>query len=499
MPARRAHRPLVALPAFIALVAFSTLEGAGLHLFGATVLAKPPRAAVIVRADKADAAVASPRGLAGTLAAGGEASVSGDRVDLAKGTLLLAAEGLGTVIAGPVRALAFAGGISVVRDGDRVTVAALTSPALVRSGDALVLVPVGFQWKSGAALASSAEDPSAWLAGRALQPLPAQYRARQLKSLLALRITLSTSALDDAALAPLLASAFNRDTAAIKKQLVDAPLAQRLANASAADAGLLASQLRGTDLLLRATTPFLRFTDIRTLLAVHPGFRDAAWVAEGDTDAQGRLARLFLLPASDTLPDAASRLVIDRWSKDLSALVAEQEDPAPLLTAFLGQMKSAFAAFDRAVLPERSARYAKAIAGVVQPHGSALTAADRALVDGWLRPKPAAKAVAVLPSFAAASSAPTMTPQQAIANVRAALEKAGAMVTKKTAITAEVATAVRVEHVALATAKGDQLVSFAYDAVADDARGIDAAGRTQPFGLPLARYLDWVKRMGVAD
>jgi hypothetical protein len=500
MPSVRNHRVFIALPAFVVLVGLSSLEGVGMQAFGANVTQPSGRGAHALTATAKPVAFATPRGIAGTLQTGGSADIDDESVRLERGTLLIASEGLATVHAGNMRILAFAGGIGVVNDNGRVTVAALLSPALVQVGDATVLVPVGFQWRSGASITASADDLRAWLAARKLQALPTQYRAQQLRALLALHPVINASSLDNPALSPLLTAAFSGKTASVATQLSDPVMQRHLASASADDLGALVTQLRGTDILFQVAPTFLRVPGIRTLLSVHSQFREYAWISDDERDIQGTLVRMFALPQSDTLLAAASDLVIDRWSIGVAAHLADQADPLPFLQVFLAQMRAPLAALTQATLPERHARYARAIADIAAPYEDLLGAPGRAQIDGWLHPKTVAAAktlfeIAPTPVI----SAPAMKPEQAIARVRTALEKAQAMFTRKTSITADTAAAVKVEGVVLATAKGDQLLSFVYDAPADQARGIDAAGRIQPFGLSLAKYLEWVKKVGVAN
>jgi hypothetical protein len=76
---------------------------------------------------------------------------------------------------------------------------------------------------------------------------------------------------------------------------------------------------------------------------------------------------------------------------------------------------------------------------------------------------------------------------------REALAAAGAMFTKKSAFAPDGPSAVRVTDIVLATARGDRLVSFRYDAALDQVASLDDRGNPLPFTVPLERYLDWVK------
>lgn len=359
MRQRPRHRHLVALP-FLALVMASSMPFAvgSLH---ASLIGQP--------AAESDPDVHTlSDGTVVVTQDGGAFRVDGAWVVPEQGTLLLAGNALVNATYQDMDVLGWNGAYTLAVNGDVLTVAALTSPVVVRRDAERVVVPVGMQWRSDVALTSDSSDLSSWMQPRLPLPLPSSYVQQQHAVLRTLSLPMpvvtapATISLPASLQFPearrrsataevgehvdaVLQQMGSADVATLRALLSDAQTVSALSAPEAADAlpALLhaATQREG---LVTYVLPFVaEDRDLWLLTSFHPSTQAAAWTLPAPVSARAddALLRLMLLPASDRLSRPISGFTYDRWSMDLRDAVVADEHPDALLRALTPVVSSA--------------------------------------------------------------------------------------------------------------------------------------------------------------
>lgn len=518
-PSVRQHRLYVAVPLFMLCAAPS---------FGAAALETLHGRAVDTGAQQ------------GTIADGeGVLSHSGAIVSLESGNALFAARGIVRVQAGTFDVRGWNGAFDLTLRGDALDVAALTTPVLVRTKTDIWMIPAGMQQHVTGVSPAFSDDPAGWAVLRQPVPLPAHYlqehlpRARRL-----FEAALFAPAQPDPIMRPPLAGHVLQFSAAreraeeaeqttvlnaLHRALLDGDVhAARVAlsadTAEAALTGASAAALLPELLSLAQHTPlqslltpfFVREPDHLLLALLHPSLRGHAWMLPWpDMNTEARIAALMSLPAADHEEQAVPELAVERWSAHWTDVLSQADAPSAsrLADAVLKPLEAQITLLERRGYPERARRYAAAIAGVFASHAQGLSPEASATLGrlhafargGGIVTEPVTVPVVVsdAESSSSASTAPDADRAVALENaVRALLTDAGCMFTAGTVIRAVTAERVEVENVVVGTVGGDTLISFQYNVATDQVIDIRKDGRTLPYSLPLARYLEWVRGEG---
>lgn len=432
------------------------------------------------------------------------------------------------------------GGFFLAAQGERVTVAALTTPVFVRREETTVLVPAFTQWRSTAYVPAFNEGMEAWLAARAPMPLPRAFVEEQMVRLARLDPP------DRGAPAPVtefLASVIDpvvqlpaardqaqqtraqrdawRTLAFLRSGDVHAAMALLTQDAVAAyiasDAArtLRAKLFSETLLSAPATATILRRItlppDELALARFHPQLRDSAWsLVDGESDlGEVTVLSLLLLPGSDQLPIALSPVAWKQWeAAALSTLDALPSSYAALLLAQLqGQFRwsshgeyaqrsdrtaraaTAVAARTKGPLPEEALAFVREAqnAGVLTIAPLEDGNADRTSepVD---TPSPSAHAVSVssVPAAVVFSSGDVTDRAHTI------LANAGGMFIPQTAIRPIDGSRARIEDIVFATAAGDERLTLTLDVHTDEVSAVLLRGTAYPYAVPLAQFMRWL-------
>lgn len=419
------------------------------------------------------------------------------------------------MIAFSVGDLAFSGmhgAFTVSAHDGHASTAALTTPVLVRGGNTVSIVPVGFQWRSDGQ--------------GAILPTPSAFHYARLQEL---RGSSSSSrgarwqasfVLPDALRLP--AARRRREgavtmehLAALSRQIVRGRPVARMVREVGASAALvsedgyrmlpsLLAEVQDAPLDRAALFPFLFREEEGALLALfHPAFRDhaSALLPSGALSAEARAAYRLSFPRSDLLPQALSVPAFSRWEEDVAEKLSEAGSPQFFAT-LLGVIEDVVRACAQRGYVERAQRYTAAMqhfATLVE-----LMPELRERVDAL----PALAVPLKLPDFlvvsssSAASSAPLLSSRGGSelitwddlrARAMADLTAQGAMFIAQTAVEPFSPTAVRVISLALATANGDELFDFVYNVEQQEVSAIIRGSVRYPYVVPLSRFVLWVR------
>src|SRR3989338_5007054 len=434
-PSFRRHRLLIALPLVAVVVAFSVREAWGDAQPAAIVSGQ----VIIQRQQELFAARAAhipfhvDTGIAGTLSASASVEATEEGIVLADGNAFIAHRGVFIVDTPNAKLYGWNGGMDVTVQNGKLTVAALTTPVLVRDDGRQFLVPLGVQWTGSDV---PGEDP-VWLAGL-FKPLPDQYRRDRLQLLNAL---------------------FSDDTQS------------DLAALTQPDAWLVAS--------------------------CHPLLREHAWTAmpDGLADHANILTAVTAFPWCDMLPEAALPLSRERWAEQFSAVLLKNDEVPLFLSGLLPDMRSALERFSRDGYPLRRNAYADSVVSLIQPYGELLSAEMQRAVQDIMhaKPPPLAPVSDVQESSMASSSASSSMSSSRDADADIAvtirtLESIGGMRTRATAFRATEDGAVRVTELILPTPSGDLPFTFTYDVENAMVRDIWRENQELPYALNLEQF-----------
>jgi hypothetical protein len=501
----RGHRHLVVVPVFLVLATLSLREAGGSSMSARAVMAGSEG---FIRA-------------AGVIAMpldGGEAYGGGSQIQLAKGSLLVSADGIAQVSAAGHDLKAWHGAFQATVQNGSLTVAALTSPVLVKFGEHRMIVPPGAQWKSPEAWVRFDDDERTWLRDREVKPLPSHF-LRERFTLLASMPAAAPAAIVDADGTPLLdllrlpgareragrdqrramLQSMLADPTIIREAAGDPSFEQALQEASFELLASLSSTVPsgiGSDRILSA---FMAHEDGRLLVSAHPLSRDRAWVLDDGVDAgEDGLVRLFLLPQNDIGDQSMLPMALDRWEVAMATFLADRDDAATILAAWMPPAMARTALFAAQGHPLRAEEYHESIRSLAAPYVAQL---DRSLFVSLDAVLNARQENVDMPVSAFGEGELEQEPQAPSPEVaRAAEERAttmlrdfGALMTANSSFSALDADAVRVERVVFATAAGDKEATFTLHVEEARASNVLHEGAELPYDLPLADFLDWVK------
>ena len=490
-PSRGRHRFLVAAPLFALILFTSTF--AGLATVSDTQL-HSTASNMLTFAD----------GSQGILAENGRIDISSSFPRLEEGDLIVATKGLTTVLAGPWIVKAWDGAFSVVLHGGQLSVAALTTPVLLSRDGKQLLVPAGMQWRSTAAMIHALDgDIAAWIKERVPLSLPSSYLDEQRQRLRTLSPAVPSfqgdmhPAIVDLAAAVSVGDRKQVDTLLQREDV-------RLALLSSADKQalqILVAQCR-EDRMLRQLLPFFVIDHDAWLLAsIHPRLRDDAWVtapaASIERSKEAVLLQLLAFPTADALAEPAQELAVSAWQRDLEQFLAAREDAKIIFSLFLLRMEDLMTLWQGKGYVAREASYVEHMRTIAALHPQWLSDAARIVLKRF----DAHASFDVKETSQAASSSEAAVPselpleeQEAIKlSALKLLTEAGGMLTPETLVQVRAADAVFVRDIVFATSQGDMPFLFTFNPQRQEIRDIIRDGQILPYGLPLDKFVEWVR------
>lgn len=454
---------------------------------------------------------------------------------LTQGSLLAASEGIVEVHAGDFSLLGWAGGFSVTVEKGTVSVAALTTPVLIRGPTGRMLVPVRAQWK-GEHLPAYSGDAAAWLAPRSLKALPPAYIEEHITMLRALpsrsmvessaqeenisnllsflrlpaartRLTGERSAKEVVSLASLLEAGRKEE---LLSRIQQADAVQLLASPEAEPLlPILLKDAAEQGMALWFLPAFVRDEDRLLLASLHPLLTATTWASAFPVvpSPEGVLLRVLMMPVADVLPEGFGNLAIDHWGSTLRTFLLEQDHPENVLRDLLPMLHASLRHYPDLGYPERAKHYADVLLRAIAPwrfhlEGLSLLVDLEAMAHHPLPPKimgtMSASSARSSPAASAASSISSvslLSDEDIRTHAEAALQGVGALFTAQTQIVRiDGKNATRVTSIAFPTPQGDRLVAFSYDVERDVVFDASQDGRPLPYDVPLRSYIEWLQR-----
>ncbi len=442
------HRWIVAIPLVLLLVVLTLREG----LVRAPMASLIPMPQTHVQSEP-----------------GADVRQAGDDIELHEGSVLVASSGLATVKAGTWSVQTWGGAAYLSYQHDRLTVAAIDVPVLVRGEHSMAVVPPMQQWRGVSTLPDASGDPAAWAAALALQPLPEQFLRDQAAIVDAwnLKATGEVSSLDTQALVAL-------STPELATYALTTKPTQTLS---------AAIRSRG---------------ELRSYALLQPVVRDAAWAFRpvDDVDASTWVA-LLSLPRLERDDATASPLTVRAWGEALEAALNASAEPDALRSSVLPVLEDDINDIVSNGYPLRALRFAQAIDAAVGT-GAVLTADAtaslerlRAMTPETLRASVLADLEQSLPVPVVRAAAVPVEHDPALeARAREMLTANGGMFTSDTRVETVGDGWVTVKDVVYGLPSGDRLLRFAFRPEDGSARAI-IDGEIQPYGVPFTQYLEW--------
>ncbi len=358
-------------------------------------------------------------GTFGRLSAEGSLDVKDGRAELLGGGALVASRGIVWLKTGDAALLGLRGGMYVHRSESTVTVAALSTPVLLRHQGFVAFVPQGGQatWKLTDLPATPDHARTLTLAD-AVGPIDGDFLRDQLQDLQTLSagneaeqgttvtdrvLSAGTDLLGflrlPAAARRLQTSdltlAFDRidqllaenDAAGLKAFVSDDAVSQYLLS-SPETARRLPGALRAAadrPALLDELYPFVSDPDLQLLSALHPALRSVAWASPVRAEDGGdtALLRVLLFPLSDSLPEAAAEPVVRHWGDALQAQLQAAEDPTAVVRDVFPAVNRFVAQSSRLGYPDRLSRLLDALSSAFSSSEGLLTDDERLLLASW--------------------------------------------------------------------------------------------------------------------
>lgn len=523
------HRHFVALPMVLLAVALGFTD-ASMHF--PSILSS---VSTVLQAES-DERFTFDTGVYGIVYAGGEMQ-SNDGIDLRSGSLLLASRGRMDVQIGSFTVTSFDGVIHLTKGTTSVSIAAITAPVFVSSGDKRIVVPVGMQWEGDSSLASLSDGFAQWMRGRVVRPLPTHFIERVLSDVSIIRKPESTLPRVQYVLPIELLPAEdillpvsernkqqeqyehilgyvrfvveNNDTERFEE--IAAMLSVSDAMQSKRGQSVLAELLShtsdsSTTMRMLLLQQLISDESLWMVSSFHPHYRDIAWALfEPDVSMESQLTRVFLFPYSFFASEDFSEFVLDRYAVAVHGIadaVGQKESFVEhLLEAHLPLVEK----LEQRGYPLR----AEFLVQTLQESISAFAAPTEFMKEARtellqrdaisLDPLPPKKEPEQHeePSEPEENQEPevTLTPAQVEEAAYAMLEKAGALFTVHSSVSADMPNTARVTDIVFSSPTKDRSVRFSLNVVSGIVSSIEIDGNTDfPYEPTFDGFVSWIRK-----
>ncbi|TSC79381.1 MAG: hypothetical protein G01um101425_661 [Candidatus Peregrinibacteria bacterium Gr01-1014_25] len=419
------HRHLIALPLFLVLAAVPVLADAHLRLQAMTTEVQQ------WRASDEPVPASLPGGHRALLSPEAALAVIGEDIAIEKGSVLFLA---GTkplrVDAGMWRVAGVDGAMHITRAGQSITVAGITSPAVVSQGAYLAAVPIGMQWKTSNPL-PTAELLAAWHTARRVQHLPQAFLERAI-----------------------------REAHALGDSAMPIPIDTHIAFDDAS---------------------------LWLLASIHPLHWEQAWLAAQPESVDAHLLRVLLFPQADGAQKAAPERIRTRWETAAREIIDASKEPDVLLAFILGETDDAIARFKESGYPERAENYREA-AQTLRAAYRPIAREENKDTKGTKETE-ATKETKATEDEIAVSPADART----VADVRSVLENIGAMFTVQSRFLAMSDGSIRVAGAVFGTKQGDQAIDLTLDRERSLVSNVSRGGKNYPNVVTLEQLRAWMR------
>lgn len=472
-------------------------------------------------------------GLRGMLFPGARVDVQSDPPVLEKGSVIVAADVPMKFRVGAYTLTSAGGGYHVTKNGDAVTVAALTTPVLVSAGSLRAAVPAGTQWRMRAdAMPRWDAGIGAWMDARKVTSLPKRFAVEQRDALRSIPVrTLlpkpqtDVSAFTEASLPELLEAEARRrekwveevlgvlrhrseggDTAGVQELLLRPDLAEAFSTVRAQSfASALLFGSKRTTALAQQLLPFLtKDPDLWLLLSLHPAVSTVVWtLSPPEHSSEVEAVRLLSFPFADIGDDPANAVPWNRWEEGLIASVRAVKNPGPVTQELIMRLGNLALEREAKGYPERAryiARALKSLGNSVQdslsPEAQEMLQVLSQLDSVDIRALTKPLASLSVPKSIAVSSAveESFDAVRVESQVRGMLREAGAAFSTETRIIPVSATRALVENIVFAGSSRDRTLTLMLNVQRNEVSEIHEGEEDYPYALSMQAFVEWIRR-----
>lgn len=531
------HRHFVAGPMLALMIGVSILSG-GFE----TSAQSPELSASVMRLSEGE--VLSLGGGMQAISYSGEGfDLSADTPVFHGGSALIAGNGFVRLQIREWEVSGFHGAFHLSSNGDSFTVAALTTPALIRKGSHIMIVPSGMQWRSDAenALPLLPAGFALWTEGRTVSLLPERFFARQLQNLAFLANEDTSAFLPEVRTIepwPLwtkfpslrigtaqeeATEEWNEEVLGYFRYLLEQGDAEK------ADAfmhnELYADLLSTSSVRTKLASIFPRLEkegaarllllgylmekeDFWLISSLHPSFREETWGLFGpDLSREAMALRLFMLPQSLRAPEPVSTFVLQRWAYEAEHFVTGNAT-STFVHTLVQHFLPFVSYFEEQGYPERSRKLARALSQIVENTEVSLPADIHASIKEALSfsrvsledppPAPALEKVTepvaeVVEVVEEKPEVASYTPDVVERRTYSVLRDIGALFLVDTAIDAVEPNTARVTNIVIPTSTGDQKFNFHYNVATGQIERVIVGNKEYPYSLSIEAFRDWVR------
>ncbi len=540
MPKKKSHRHFVAAPLAALVLSISLFSGAGSATTQSTALA-----ASVMQFSEGEV-LSFPGGVQAILYSGEGFTVSEGSIVFAGGSALVASDGIAELKVAGRSLSAVSGAFHLSYHGDDLTIAALTSPVVMRKGSRLMVVPAGMQWRiaDDVSLPLLQAGYPLWLQDRKVHAFSQRFLLRQLQNLAflpevdGLPAARTTEPMPLWSKLPTLKLGASRaeaerewrvevlgtlrglieagDASAVSTFVMDEQHADVVTSAEAQDMVVRLLVLSSDEVLadegLDASVRSLLLTQLITdedlwlVASLHPDLREETWsLFSQHNNAEAHALRLFLLPPSNITGDAISASVMQRWVYELSKL-AEGERAIPLVHAILAKHLPLVFRFEEQSYPERSRTLADSLTKIVENTGVSIPD-DRAeefadlktlgrisIVEPVEEAPEVVEEVAVVEVEEEVVEESSYSPDVIESRAYTVLRDMGALFTVETAIDAVAPNTARVQGIIFPSQSGDRVVTMHFDVSEGEVDQLSVGYKEYPYALSVEAFGEWIKK-----
>jgi hypothetical protein len=368
---------------------------------------------------------------------------------LAQGTVLVAGDDLVFLNVADMTLEGWNGGFLVTKNGESITIVALSTPVLIRQGENEMIVPAFMQWKS-TKLTSLKDGLESWIASRDVKPLPEEFKRDQLQKIAVLEVV----------------SDYSHDP----------------------------------HQLFQFLTAFTATPDHALLAAFHPLVADHARVFPLNSPSDDeRLSLLLLTPLSDTTANSLSPISVEQWKAEWMETLKTQKGILQFAAA-LPILKQHIERLDALHYPKRVDTYVTALLSIADsvqlqllPQAKQVLTELRTLRDARRLAAPIADTPSSIASIASASSVSSTSVVSIVSKeqAEAILQNAGFMITNDTQLI-PVGDGVQVSNIIFGTASGDMPLGFVLHPATSTVSAISFEGQMLPNSVTMEQLTQWL-------
>ncbi|HCI04093.1 TPA: hypothetical protein DE059_04160 [Candidatus Peribacteria bacterium] len=431
-----------------------------------------------------------------------------------EGSVLVSTDSRTNIQSGSLNISSVKGAFTVHVRGGNTTVASISAPVLIESGEQMLLIPVNYRWKGNGKLAHLHAGLDKWIETRNLKKINLDYKRDQLKTLRLIPDddeNTSTSYLDDfnklisKALTPIRLPLSRQS---VKQAKLNQDIDDLITNAEEGDFSSALQSIRSLnnngafenieslDWLLRilpnkdgnpeflaeCLSKFISDSKLWLLLSIHPAYQRTAWALERpELSEEEQLVELISFPQSDILQEAAPSAVLNRWVEDTKSVVEFVDDDEELINEILKLIMESIESFKQYGYPQREKNYSRVLVQIADEY-------DVNIIVPEVKDEVSAEPDLEPASTELSTSSPDLTPDQVKAQAYQILRDFGALFTVNTSIEPVSSETAEVNDVIF----GNEARNFTLNVVNNEVSDVEYQDKILPYSLGIDKYVEWV-------